>query len=612
MTGATDAEVVSLNRHEGLTRGRYRRWGPFILLLPAAILMIPIFFLPVVELLLTSVRDVSWTFSNYSRVLSEPPLWAVLWRTLEIAFEVSLICALIGYPIAYLILRIPSRWAQIAMILVSLPVWTSALVRSYAWMVLLGRGGPANEFLIWLGITSAPIQILYTRFAVVICLIHVLLPFAVFPILAVMRRIDDRLMAAGESLGARRWISFLLIFLPLSLPGVGSGFIIIFVMSIGYFVAPALLGGLGDTTYIMLIEQQITSLSNWGVASAMSVVLLLVTLAIVILFGRSAGLLRPPGDDTELMFRSEKSWFTRSLVRILLNCVVRRRRGGRKVEPRFIRIHASASRAGLAVQIIGWAAIVFVLLPILIFFPLSLSGNAYLEFPPSSYSLQWFKNYFSRSDWIEATVTSFEVALIVAVSATILGCITAIGVSRAKFIGGNLYLSLLISPAIIPTLIIAVALYFQFAKLQLIGSVTALVLAHLIIALPFVVILVLGALRRVDLTPEQAARSLGAGPIRAFVKTTLVLIRPSILVSGFVAFIVSFDDVIMALFLSGTTAITLPKRMWDGVRMEIDPTVAAVSSLLILLSLSLLLIAELTSARSSSRSQHGESASTSG
>src|SRR5262249_1076871 len=155
----------------------------------------------------------------------------------------------------------------------------SALVRSYSWMVILGRNGLANESLVSLGITDGPIQLLYTRFAVVVGLVHVLLPFAIFPMLAVMRRIDDRLMAAGQNLVARRWMSFMLIFLPLSLPGVGSGCIIVFIMSIGYFVTPALLGGLGDTTYVMLIEQQINSLSNWGVASAMSLVLLLITLA---------------------------------------------------------------------------------------------------------------------------------------------------------------------------------------------------------------------------------------------------------------------------------------------------------------------------------------------
>jgi putative spermidine/putrescine transport system permease protein len=170
-------------------------------------------------------------------------------------------------------------------------------------------------------------------------------------------------------------------------------------------------------------------------------------------------------------------------------------------------------------------------------------------------------------------------------------------VARGRFRGVGVCLGFLTAPAITPTLIIAVGLYFQFARLRLIGPIPGLVLAHLVIALPLVVIVVLGALRRVDEAPERAARSLGAHPVRAFLKTTLHLIRPSILSAAFFAFLASFDDVVMALFLSGTNASTLPKRMWEGVRLEIDPTVAAVSSLLIVLSMVLLAIAEIVNRR---------------
>jgi putative spermidine/putrescine transport system permease protein len=498
-------------------------------------------------------------------------------------------------------LRASSRWQKIAMALLSLPVWTSVLVRAYAWMVLLGRNGIVNGLLISLGITTTPIQLLYTRTAVLIGLVHLLLPYSVFPLLGVMRRIDDRLMAAGESLGARRWSSFFLIFFPLTLPGLGSGCIIVFILSIGYFVTPALLGGLGDTTYVILIEQQVDSLSNWGVAATMSVVLLLITLAIVVAFGRSVGIMRGSADAGN---GSRQGTAPRS-VRLVMNAVwlfVRGRAGGSgKPIPASAKLRTSSVGANLAVRIVGWTTILLVVAPILIFFPLSLSGNAYLEFPPTSYSLQWFRNYFDRADWVTATIHSFEIATMVAIVATAVGCATAIGLSRSKFRGSGLYLALLISPSIVPALITAIAMYFEFSHFRLLGSIWGLALAHLAIALPFVVLVILGALQRVDLMPEQAARSLGAGPVRAFVKTTLVLIRSSVIAAAFFAFLVSFDDVVIALFLSGTTAVTLPKRMWDGIRLEIDPTIAAASTLLILMSLALMLIVGFVNARAASR-----------
>jgi len=257
------------------------------------------------------------------------------------------------------------------------------------------------------------------------------------------------------------------------------------------------------------------------------------------------------------------------------------------------------------VKTITAATLVFIVVPIIIFFPLSFSGSAYLEFPPSSYSLRWYANYFARYDWIAPTWRSFEVAIATMAIATLLGTTAAIGIARGRFKGRAICLGLLTAPAITPTLVIAVGLYFQFAAIGLIGTVAGLIVAHLVLALPLVVVVVLGALKRVDDGPERAARSLGAHPVVAFSRVTLPMIRPSILSGAFFAFLASFDDVVMALFLSGTSATTLPKRMWDGIILEIDPTTAAVSTLLICLSvLMLVALAYVTSrqARSSSAS----------
>src|SRR5258707_9745516 len=155
--------------------------------------------------------------------------------------------------------------------------------------LLLGRAGLVNQALVGAGIVDEPLQILYTRLAVVVGLVHVMLPYFVFPLLGVMKRIGLRLVAAAQSLGAGRISAFLFVFFPLSLPGVASGGILVFILAIGFFVTPALLGGLGEITYVMLIETQINQLMNWGMAAAMSVVLLATTLILVFIWSKLLG-----------------------------------------------------------------------------------------------------------------------------------------------------------------------------------------------------------------------------------------------------------------------------------------------------------------------------------
>jgi ABC-type spermidine/putrescine transport system permease subunit I len=177
------------------------------------------------------------------------------------------------------------------MIFVLVPFWTSILVRSYAWMVLLGKEGPLNQALVALGIVDQPVQLLNTRFAVYIGMVHVLLPFMILPLYAVMRGIDRSLLRAAENLGARPSQVFRQVFLPLSLPGVAAGCLLVFILALGFYITPALLGGQRDVMISMLIQQQVTQL-KWGVASALAVVLLVLSLGIYVAFTRILGVQR--------------------------------------------------------------------------------------------------------------------------------------------------------------------------------------------------------------------------------------------------------------------------------------------------------------------------------
>jgi ABC-type spermidine/putrescine transport system permease subunit II len=185
------------------------------------------------------------------------------------------------------------------------------------------------------------------------------------------------------------------------------------------------------------------------------------------------------------------------------------------------------------------------------------------------------------------------------VLATLLGTLAAIGIVRLDFPGRSIVSGLMISPIVVPSIVLAIALYSVFARIGIVGTEIGLVLAHTVLAIPFVVVVVSGALRSTDILPERAARTLGAPPHSAFLRVTFPVLQPAVLTAAFFAFLASFDELVIALFIAGTGARTLPKRMWEGIREEIDPTIAAVAAMLIGLTLVLLLITELAKRRTS-------------
>lgn len=235
------------------------------------------------------------------------------------------------------------------------------------------------------------------------------------------------------------------------------------------------------------------------------------------------------------------------------------------------------------VLIVACAAIyLFLMLPLLVVFPISLSSAAYMQFPPPGLSWQWYARYFDDPQWVDATVRSLYIGGATAILALALGVPLAFSLVRAKFIGRVLVDRLALAPLIVPTIILSVSLYGLFAKLKLIGEWYGLVIAHTVLALPFVVLVMSAGLRDFDRGLEQAAEGLGASRVRTLLRVTLPLLRPSLVSAGLLAFISSFDELVVALFLAGPN-MTLPKKMFDNILMEIDPTIAAVSVMQILL-----------------------------
>ena len=213
----------------------------------------------------------------------------VLGRTLWISGVVTLVCLLLGYPVAYFIARQPASRAAVLLFLVLLPFWTSLLVRTVAWVVLLQREGILNNLLISLGLVSEPVRMIFNRVAVYVAMVHVLLPFMVLPLYAVMKGISPSYLRAASSLGAAPFTAFRRVYVPQTLPGVGAGCLMVFIQALGYYITPALVGGADDQMISYFIAFYASKTVNWGMAAALSVMLLAATLALYAVYDRLVG-----------------------------------------------------------------------------------------------------------------------------------------------------------------------------------------------------------------------------------------------------------------------------------------------------------------------------------
>jgi ABC-type spermidine/putrescine transport system permease subunit I len=253
---------------------------------PALLVLVVLFVVPLLGILNRSVFKAGYTLQFYRQAFGTPIYLTVIGLTFRTAAVVTLICLALGYPLAYVLVNVRPRAARLLMIVVVLPFFTSIIVRTYAWMVLLGRNGVVNQYLVALGFTDTPLPFLYNQTGVLIGMSYVLLPFLILTAYSVMRGIDPGLIRAAHSLGASRFQAFRRIFLPLSLPGIAGGTLLVFILSLGFFITPALMGGPSDIMIAMLIEREVEFTLNWSFASALAVILLLVTLVGFALYNR--------------------------------------------------------------------------------------------------------------------------------------------------------------------------------------------------------------------------------------------------------------------------------------------------------------------------------------
>ncbi|MBB1091079.1 ABC transporter permease subunit [Rhodopseudomonas palustris] len=520
------------------------------LMLPTAAFLALFFVWPTILIVSQSLLGEGGWLSQYTMFLSSAGYVRILLRTLVMAGLVSTLCLIIAYPYAYLMSQVRGNMLTVLMGVVLISFFTSVMVRSFAWIVVMQRNGIVDRLAQSLGFDSLVLR--GSTLGVTIAMVQIMLPFMIFPIYSTMVGIDRRLNVASKSLGANGWTTFWRVYWPLSLPGVVSGWVIVFITSLGFYVIPGLVGSPQEQLLSQLIYTLINTVLNLPLASAASMLLLLMALAVVLpamsRFDVAAGVTARAGQVNDTTDR-RSAW------------------------------------------LYVWAIVVGValLLPSLVVIPLSFPGNASFAFPPTSWSTRWYERFFSSDEWFGALLASLQVAVITMVLAVVLSVSAALAIRRLPPSFRIVLRSFVMAPRIVPGIIIAIAIYGLFLSWGLTATTAGFVIAHTVLALPFSFIPIMTALEQFDTRLEQASASLGAGRTKTLFRVMLPLISPGLLTGGLFAFVISFDEVVVSLFISGTELRTLPVQMYRSVATDIDPTIAAASTMLLLLTMVLVI-----------------------
>lgn len=551
---------------------------PLMMAAPLVMLFLVLLVYPVGQLLLLSIySDGSFKWNNYSQLFSSSVYLDTMWITLKISLVTALLSIVGGYPIAYLVSSLQkdkkSRWV----FWILLSFWTSFLVRAFAWIVVLGRNGLANQLLLALGLQDAPSNMLYSFGAVLVGMVHALMPLAVLTMLSVMENIDRNLPRAALTLGARPGTAFWRVYFPLSMPGVAAGAIMVFVTAVGFFIVPQLLGGRKETMITQLIIEQVMQVMNWGFAGAISVLLLIVVLIVFAIYDKVLGLSTMTGAQSDKSNHS--SGFMRQLSETVLDLLG-------SISDRLIALVPRSRKRDLqqgdsfVLRASVVALLVFLSVPALLMIPISFADKSGLNWPPQGFTLQHYQDMLASPLWINATVRSFVVGFFAALAAMAVGTPVAFLLVRSQMRGKALLLAFVLSPLIIPRMIIAVGMFYFFSKVGLVGTSLGLVLGHTVIAIPYVVMTMMAVLRNYDTRLDMAAQSLGARPWQTLRYVTFPIIAAGLTSSFLFAFATSFDELTISLFASGGLSSTLPKQFWDEVTLQISPVIAAVSTCL--------------------------------
>lgn len=547
-------------------------------LLPILVLVTAFLAIPLAVAFWGSFNGLAFDFSRYATIFTDPVYISILVRSLQIAAVTTFLCIALGYPVAYFMTTLSRQKVALFAIFLLVPMFTAFLIRTYAWMIILGRRGVINTALISLGIIDRPLTIMGTSWAVYIGMVHVLLPIAILIMYANMAQLDRSLTKAAGVLGAQPVRAFFRIYLPMSTPAIISATMLIFIITMGFYIAPVLLGGPANTMISQMVVTQITTSFDFQMGYALTVCLLLITIFVLFIANifvpieqvwslqdsrkvpdgthkQGDGLKRAPGLFARIGF---------TLENLLFQLVKRPAWLPKLLRNSFITL-----------------IVLFLLAPLAIVYLLSFSSSAFQVFPPPGFSLQWYQKFFTDPAWLSALWQSAKLALVVASIAAIIGVAGAFALVRGDLPVKRLLFLFILLPLLLPLIILALGLYLAVDKIGLSGSFPGLVIGHLLIAAPYAIVILAGAVRNLDRNIEYAAATLGARPGLAFRKVVFPILAPSLVSAWLMSFLTSFDELLITLFLLGRQDPTLPIKMWSDIRVQVDPTMNAASSVIV-------------------------------
>ena len=585
------SEMASLGINAPAKR-RKLKLDPLWLALPGLGFLTLFLILPTAQMLSVGFFDKvtgALSLSAFARIWIGGPYLAVLSTTFSVAIWTTLLCVGLGYPLAYWLSRKPPRQQRIAALFVLLPFWTSALIKNFSWLVLLGRNGIMAKTMAAIGMKGGD-HLLFSRTTVVFAMVHTLLPLAVVTMLPVMNQIDRRLVMAASTLGANNARAFWQVFLPLSMRGVAAAGLLVLVASLGFFVTPALVGGAKDTMIGQLIILQINELQNWQLGSALAAILLISTISTCFVYDRIFGL-SSVANDGDRPARPD------NVVRRAGLAVVRL--GGLicgQVEAAWKR-NIRGLPGDVLLSVYAGTMIAILLVPIIAFVPMAFTGSTFLSFPPPSLSYRWFAEFAASPLWLGAMIRSFSIGFATAAITSLVAAMADLGVARTRSRLGSVAFLLYLSPMMVPSIVIAIALFYLFARISLVASNIGIIIGHTVIAMPVVFMVMLATFKGHDWKLDAAASTLGAGRLRTFWHVTLPLVASGLAVGFVTGFLQSFEELTVAIFVGGGIKTTLPKQMWDGILLQVSPVIAAASVVVLIVVIAMFAIIEFAQAR---------------
>ncbi|RFB67922.1 MULTISPECIES: ABC transporter permease subunit [unclassified Herbaspirillum] len=554
-----------------------RAWLPA---LPCFVFLICFFCVPVVEILQTGIvnADGHATLDQFRRMTNDLVFAKVLGNTFLISGLTALLSVALGFPVAYFLSQLSDRFRERWMIWIMVPFWTSYLVKTFAWILMLSKTGILLTLAASLGLVDDPHALAPSMMGVMIGMVHAMLPLAVINMLPIMRGVNAQLLQAAETLGANRSIAFFSVFLPMAGPGIAAAGLLVFITSLGFFILPALLGTPKETMVAQLVISAINDLFNLPYAAALSTILLIFAVAVFILYDKLVGLSSLSGDARAAPKKNSSAATTALLIGIGRLCG----NGYGATGPVLQKVKGLKLYSVLAVALLS--------LPIVVVFPIAFTNSPFLSFPPQGFSLRWFEAFIFSPVWQASFLRSFGVAIVTALASTALGIGAALALTRLPPRWTKPVFAFLLAPLIVPRIVVAVGLFYLFSRMGLVGTDLGLTIGHTVLAIPYVVVTMAAALKRFDWRLDDAARILGASAFARLRTIQLPMMIGSVAAALQMAFIISFDELTIAIFVSGGMKNTLPKQMWDDMILQVNPTLAAVSLVMVIVIALLVLL----------------------